>query len=117
MITNIGFYFKQKKQTNATYQQSILTLIISLGRTYLTTITSKVEGLETTITGLMTAVNAIQTSVDGLETTVEGLDTDYTTELAELATGLQEANTAIASLTEVLGNVLTEEDLATISST
>jgi len=92
-------------------------LIISLGRTYLTTITSKVEGLETTITGLMTAVNAIQTSVDGLETTVEGLDTDYTTELAELATGLQEANTAIASLTEALGNVLTEEDLATISST
>jgi len=83
----------------------------------LTTITSKVEGLETTITGLMTAVNAIQTSVDGLETTVEGLDTDYTTELAELATGLQEANTAIASLTEALGNVLTEEDLATISST
>ena len=92
-------------------------MIISLGRTYLTTITSKVEGLETTITGLMTAVNAIQTSVDGLETTVEGLDTDYTTELAELATGLQEANTAIASLTEALGNVLTEEDLATISST
>lgn len=83
----------------------------------MTTITSKVEGLETTITGLMTAVNAIQTSVDGLETTVEGLDTDYTTELAELATGLQEANTAIASLTEALGNVLTEEDLATISST
>ena len=83
----------------------------------MTSITSEVESLETTITGLMTAVNAIQTSIGGLETTVNGLDTDYTTELAELAAGLEEANTAIASLTEALGNVLTEEDLATISST
>ena len=92
-------------------------MILILGLTYLTSITSEVESLETTITGLMTAVNAIQTSIGGLETTVNGLDTDYTTELAELAAGLEEANTAIASLTEALGNVLTEEDLATISST
>ena len=92
-------------------------MILILGLAYLTSITSEVEGLETTITGLMTAVNAIQTSIGGLETTVNGLDTDYTTELAELAAGLEEANTAIASLTEALGNVLTEEDLATISST
>lgn len=92
-------------------------MILILGLAYLTSITSEVESLETTITGLMTAVNAIQTSIGGLETTVNGLDTDYTTELAELAAGLEEANTAIASLTEALGNVLTEEDLATISST
>ena len=92
-------------------------MILILGLAYLTSIKSEVESLETTITGLMTAVNAIQTSIGGLETTVNGLDTDYTTELAELATGLEEANTAIASLTEALGNVLTEEDLATISST
>lgn len=60
-------------------------MILILGLAYLTSITSEVEGLETTITGLMTAVNAIQTSIGGLETTVNGLDTDYTTELAELA--------------------------------
>lgn len=76
----------------------------------MTAITTEVEGLQTTIAGLMMSVTAIQTSIDGL-------DTDYTTELAELATGLEEANTAIASLTEALGNVLTEADLATISST
>ena len=97
----------------------------------MTSITKEVEDLETTIAGLMMSVTAIQTSIGGLETNIgdigtnigdletaiENLDTDYTAELADLAAGLEEANTAIASLTIALGNVLTEADLATISST
>lgn len=83
-----------------------------------------VNGLETTVGVIVTDINALGDSVSAtnsataaLQNTVDNLPapTDYSTELADLASGLTDAQTAIASLTQQLAGVVTAADLATIS--
>lgn len=59
----------------------------------------------------MTAVENIQTSVDGL------LANDYTADIDAIQTGLEQAQTSIASLTSALENFDgNDAELATISA-
>ena len=78
----------------------------------MTQVQSDLSSLTSTVGNLQTAITAIQTSVDALPE-----PNDYSTELADLASGLTDAQTTIDALNAALANVATTADLGTISST
>lgn len=72
----------------------------------MTAVSTQVDSLNTTVSGLQTSITAIQTAVNG-----------NNDQLETLASELENAQTAIASLTAQLENVNTAEELEQISST